>query len=87
MNYIVSWSRAALQDYLDMLTTATDPDAVDAASLRIDAELGTNGHEKGESREGRVRILFEPPLAVLFTTDEIVGVAFVLRASWSGHPA
>ncbi len=87
MTYIVSWTRAALQDYLDLAATATDPDAVDAASLRIDAELETDGHEKGESRVGRVRILFQPPLAVLFTADEIVGVAFVLRAAWSGHPA
>lgn len=36
MNYTVTWTRHALRQLHNMWTTATDPDAVDAAATRID---------------------------------------------------
>jgi hypothetical protein len=86
MNYIVTWTRHALRQFHDMWTTATDPDAVDAAATRIDQTLTTDAEQRGESREGDVRILFDPPLAVLFVADADVGAAYVVSAGWSGKP-
>jgi hypothetical protein len=48
--------------------------------------LTTDAHLRGESREDDVRILFDPPLAVLFVADVDVGVAYVVSAGWSGEP-
>ena len=87
MNFTVTWTREALRQLLDLWTSATDPDAVDAATLRIDHTLSTDAHQQGESRIDPVRILFDPPLAVLFVADPVVGVAYVVSVGWSGHPA
>ncbi len=87
MNFIVTWTRQALRQYLDLWTTATDPDAVDAASLRIDQTLATNADQQGEARIDPTRILIDPPLAALFVADVDVGVAYVVSVGWSGRPA
>ena len=65
MNSVVNWTRPALRQFLDLWTSATDPDAVDAAATRIDQTLSTHAEHQGESRHQNVRILFDPPLAVL----------------------
>jgi hypothetical protein len=72
---------------LHLWTTATDPDAVDAAATRIDAALASDAHQQGESRDGPFRILFDPPLAVLFVADADIGVAHIVSVGWSGPPA
>ncbi len=87
MMFTVTWTRHALQQYLALWTTATDPDAVDAASLRIDQTLSMNADQQGESRTDPIRILFDAPLAVLFVADVDVGVAYVVSVGWSGPPA
>jgi hypothetical protein len=87
MNFLVTWTRYALRQFHDMWTTATDPDAVDAAATRINQTLTTNADQQGESREGDVRILFDPPLAVLFVADVDIGVAYIVSVDWSGAPA
>ncbi len=87
MIFIVTWTRHALRQFHDMWTTATDPDAVDDAVTRIDHAPTTDADQKGESREDDVRILFDPPLAVLFVADVDVGVVDVVSAGWSGPPA
>ncbi|WP_439627172.1 hypothetical protein [Gemmata sp.] len=87
MKFIVNWTRAALARYLDLLTSATDPDAVDAASLRIDQTLSVDAHLQGESRAGEFRILFDPPLAVIFVADVDIGLAYVVAVGWSGPAA
>jgi hypothetical protein len=87
MNYTVTWTRHALRQFLDLWTAATDPDAVDAAASRIDHTLTTDAERRGESRTGDVRILFDPPLAVLFVADPVVGIAYVVSAGWAGAPA
>lgn len=87
MTYHVTWTRHALRQFHDMWTPATDPDAVDAAATRIDQLLATDADQQGESRENDVRIMFDPPLAVLSVADPDVGVAHVVSAGWSGPPA
>ncbi len=86
MNFTVTWTRPALRQFQDMWTTATDPDAVDAAATRIDQTLATDADQQGESREGDVRILFDPPLTVLFVPDVDVGVVHIVSVGWSGPP-
>lgn len=87
MNYTVSWTRYALRQFLNLWTSATDPDAVDAAATRIDQTLATDAEQQGESRQGDERILFDPPLVVLFVADPDVAVAYVVEVGWSGAPA
>jgi len=53
--------------------------AIGAALQRIDHELRTNPHHKGESRPGGTRILIEAPLAVVFAVDEERQLVRVLR--------
>lgn len=87
MNYLVNWTRPALRQFLDLWTSATDPDAVDAAATRIDQVLSTDADRQGESRHQDVRILLEPPLAVLFVADPSIGIAYVVSVGWSGGTA
>ncbi len=87
MTFVVTWTRKALRQYIDLWTTATDPDAVDAASLRIDQTLSTDAHLQGESRTDPIRVLFDSPLAVLFVADPDARVAYVVSVGWSGQPA
>lgn len=87
MNYVVTWTRPALRQFLDLWTSATDPDAVDAAATRIDQTLSIDAHQQGESRQQDVRILFDPPLAALFVADSTIGIAYVVSVGWSGPPA
>jgi hypothetical protein len=87
MNYTVTWTRYALRQFHDLWTTATDPDAVDAAATRIQQSLTNDAEQQGESRQGDVRVLFDPPLAVLFVADPDVAVAYIVEVGWSGAPA
>lgn len=87
MTYAVIWTRPALQQFLDLWTSAADPDAVDAAATRIDQTLSLDAHQQGESRQDDVRILFDPPLAALFVADASLGIAHVVSVGWSGPPA
>ena len=57
-------------------------DAIIHASARIDQTLGNKPHEQGESRGGKVRILLEAPVGVLFEVDKSRGLVRILR-SWA----
>jgi hypothetical protein len=50
------------------------------ASRELDQQLHINPQEKGEAREGSVRIVFQEPLAVLFEVDEEKKLVRILRA-------
>jgi hypothetical protein len=54
--------------------------AILLASHRIDRQLYKNPHKRGESRDGRTRILFQGPLAVTFEVDDTNKVVRILRA-------
>ncbi|MBY0514452.1 MAG: hypothetical protein K2P78_11135 [Gemmataceae bacterium] len=86
MTYIVSWTRGALRQLLDLMMSSTDPDAVEAASQRIEQALATDAGVKGESRDEEYRVLFDPPLGVAFVVDDDVGVVMIAAVGWSGDP-
>jgi hypothetical protein len=70
MKYTVAYKPSAEQELADLWTTAPDRAAVTAAANRIDVLLGRDPYTPSESREGATRILFVPPLAVLFEVSE-----------------
>jgi hypothetical protein len=55
--------------------------AILEASHRLDRQLHKNPHKRGESRDGRTRILFQAPIAVTFEIDEEKKLIRILR-SW-----
>jgi hypothetical protein len=77
MIYTVVWTKAALSLLADAWSAAIDRQAVTDASDRIDGILRNDAHRQGESREGDRRILFEPPLGVLFQASEPDRVATI----------
>jgi hypothetical protein len=69
MNYTVEWVPSVLSDLADLWNNAPDRAAVTAAANAIDVRLARDPLSQGESREGNTRILFVPPLAVVFEVD------------------
>ena len=54
--------------------------AILLAMHRMDQQLQNNPQEQGESRPGKVRILLEAPMAILYKVDDTKEVVTVLRA-------
>lgn len=72
MNPIVIWLESAEADLLRLYLparTAGFADEDTRAAERIERLLGTTPDTAGESRAGRRRILFEPPLTVDYEYD------------------
>ena len=83
MRYTVLWSPDAENDLAAIWLDASDRSAVTAAGNQIDALLRQDAHLQGESRYGRLRILFIPPLAIDFEVihdDRIARVLTVWRS-------
>ncbi len=83
MRYTVLWSPDAENDLAAIWLDANDRTAVTAAGNQIDALLHQDAHLQGESRHGRLRILFIPPLAIDFEVihdDRIARVLTVWRS-------
>jgi hypothetical protein len=70
MKYTVVWVRTADEALTNLWLSARDRTAVTEAARVIDADLKFEPQEVGESRPFEQRILFEFPLAVLFTVHE-----------------
>jgi hypothetical protein len=70
MKYTVLWKPAAQQQLAQLWNEAADRGAVGAAADEIDALLRHDPETRGESRFPPMRILIEPPLAVIFTVKE-----------------
>jgi hypothetical protein len=66
MNYRVFWSPETERALASLTEASDDKEALAAAAEAIDRRLVTDPFDYGESREGRVRIAFEPPLAITF---------------------
>ena len=66
----------------DAWERADDPmrEAIMEASRRVDQQLHQEPQEQGESRDDQTRILFQPPLAVLFEVDEAKKLVNIRRA-------
>ena len=82
MRYTVLWSPDAENDLAAIWQAANDRSSVTAAGNQIDALLRQDTHLQGESRYGRLRILFIPPLAIDFEVihdDRIARVLTVWR--------
>ena len=78
MRYTVLWSPDAENDLAAIWLDANDRNAVTAAGDQIDAFLHQDAHLQGESRHGRLRILFIPPLAIDFEVIHDDRIARVL---------
>jgi hypothetical protein len=87
MNFAVVWTRAALQQLTSLLIAATDQTAVSDASVEVERRLSADPLGEGEARDGDERLIFVPPLAVLFVVDAVAGVVHVVSVGWSGDPA
>ena len=86
MNYTVTWRQAALDELATIWGQADDRPAVTAASNEIDRLLGDSPYKQGESRSGKVRVMFQRPLGVdfaVFPDDRRVQVLTVLRVTGS----
>jgi plasmid stabilization system protein ParE len=86
MNYTVIWRQQALDKLADLWNNAADPNAVAAASDRIDFLLERDPLNQGESRSGNVRILFERSLAVLYGVDVRNRRVLVVNVGPAGRP-
>jgi hypothetical protein len=67
----VSWLQSTLNDLTRLWTTADSASrqAITKATHLIDEALQVDPWSKGESRDAGKRILFVPPLAILFKTN------------------
>ena len=77
----VKWRRTALDELADiwMQADSTERKAITAASQEIDRRLSRDPANQGESRSGGRRILFEPPLSVVFQLEADGQTVTVLR--------
>jgi len=70
MKYTVTWKASVKHKLADIWVTAPERSSVTAAANSIDGLLQVNPQERGESRSGTVRMLIEPPLAVVYEVRE-----------------
>lgn len=70
MIYTVVWTLPAEAKLAELWLNAQDRDAITRASHQIEQDLRNNPHTVGESRSGDNRILFCPPLSVLYFVNE-----------------
>ena len=66
MNYSVLWSHTALQMLAAVWTSASDREAVTKSSQRLDILFAHHPLDIGESRDADRRIVFDPPIQVLY---------------------
>jgi plasmid stabilization system protein ParE len=83
MRYTVICHPAAEEQLAAAFMAAADRPQVTAAARAIDEILRTAPVAFGESRDGELRVGFEPPLAVWYTVTDsdrtVVIVRFLLR--------
>ncbi len=86
MNYAVRWTPEAEDQPAGLRVAATDRSAVTTAARRVDQLLGLDPTAQGEQRDGDDRLLFVPPLSVLFRVVTSARAAWVIAVGWSGRP-
>jgi hypothetical protein len=69
MSYRLKYRRRASQSLANIWMSAADRDAVTRASDRLERYLKNDPLGVGESRAGRMRVVFIGPLAVFYTVD------------------
>lgn len=85
MKYTVLWTNGAERDLAAIWFAAEDRDAITRASHELDKRLENDPPMHGESRYGRVRIQFAPPLGMEFEVIEESRTAFVVSV-WLTRP-
>lgn len=83
MTYSVTWLPAAEQELAELWLTAPDRAAVTEAANTIDELLRKNAAHEGESRSRGRRILFSPPLGVIYRVQSGTRHAIVLHVGSS----
>ncbi len=86
MNFTLAWQPEAEDQLADLWASATDRAMVTWAAREIDQRLGRDPLDQGEQRDGTDRLLFVPPLAVLFRVDVQTHRVYVVSVAWSGRP-
>lgn len=86
MTYTVVWQPRAVIDLAELWVEALDQAEMTRACRRIDSALESNPFDVGESREPPYRLLFEPPLAVVYEVDVPTANDYVLRVGPAGQP-
>jgi len=79
IRYTVVWPGGAQDELAELWLAAADRGAVAAAANAIDVELSEDATIKGVDLSEGLRILFAPPLRVLFAVREDDRVVEVLR--------
>ncbi len=82
MKWTVGWSQSALDDLAAIWIVSSNRQAVTDAADKLELELRTDAHLKGEEYYGD-RLLSEPPIGLaytLFPADCRVEVIQVVRA-------
>jgi hypothetical protein len=70
MIYTVVWKPIAEQRLTKLWIAASNRQSVADATNRIDQRLRREPDQQGESRDAKRRILFVPPLAVLYRVED-----------------
>jgi hypothetical protein len=78
MRYTVTWAKAAEQALARLWTDAINRKAITEAANAIDRSLLNDPDRVGESRPEGTRILLIPPLAALFTVNQMDRLVCVL---------
>jgi hypothetical protein len=82
MSYTVVWVPSALRELADLWNEAPQRQEVTDVANLLDEWLRAHPYADSESREGNLRILFFPPLAVLFEVSD-PDCLVTVRAVWS----
>jgi plasmid stabilization system protein ParE len=70
VKYTIHWSRQALDAVAQLwLDNPAQQAEITEATAAVDQLLQYDPHERGESRDDGRRIVFVPPLAVIFHVD------------------
>jgi hypothetical protein len=78
MIYTVAWKPIAEQRLTNLWIAGPDRQSITNAANRIDQLLRRDPDQQGESRDAKRRILFVPPLAVLYRVEEGDRIVHVL---------
>lgn len=79
MRYKVLWTSLAEDDLAAIWLAARDRINVSSSARRMDEGLALDALHQGESREGTMRIVFQPPLAAHIDVAQSEHTVHVLR--------
>jgi hypothetical protein len=71
MKWTVTYRPSADEQLAELWLNATDRQAISSASNAIARQLASDPLIAGESREDNLRILIEPPIAVIYDVSEL----------------